>query len=81
VYLTKVKGKNVHCLDRDGKTRVISIDPTEYRFKLALIRRNYDEVLQIIRNSNLVGQAIIAYLQKKGYPEVFNYNIQYILYI
>jgi len=72
VYLTKVKGKNVHCLDRDGKTRIISIDPTEYRFKLALIKRNYDEVLQIIRNSNLVGQAIIAYLQKKGYPEVFN---------
>jgi len=70
VYLTKVKGKNVHCLDRDGKTRVISIDPMEYRFKLALIKRNYDEVLQIIRSSNLVGQAIIAYLQKKGYPEI-----------
>ncbi|RGB25538.1 coatomer WD associated region-domain-containing protein [Rhizophagus diaphanus] len=70
VYLTKVKGKNVHCLDRDSKTRIISIDPTEYRFKLSLIKRNYDEVLQIIRNSNLVGQAIIAYLQKKGYPEI-----------
>ncbi|CAG8565874.1 7824_t:CDS:10 [Paraglomus occultum] len=70
VYLTKVKGKSVYCLDRDGKTRVISIDPTEYRFKVALIKRNYDEVLQIIRNSNLVGQAIIAYLQKKGYPEI-----------
>jgi coatomer protein complex subunit alpha (xenin) len=26
--------------------------------------------LHIIRNSNLVGQSIIAYLQKKGYPEV-----------
>ncbi|CAJ0755331.1 24382_t:CDS:10 [Entrophospora sp. SA101] len=70
IYLTKIKGKNVHCLDRDGKTRVITIDPTEYRFKLSLIKRNYDEVLQIIRNSNLVGQAIIAYLQKKGYPEI-----------
>ncbi|KAG9287253.1 hypothetical protein G9A89_008883 [Geosiphon pyriformis] len=70
IYLTKVKGKNVHCLDRDGKTRVISIDPTEYRFKLSLIQRNHDEVLQIIRTSNLVGQSIIAYLQKKGYPEV-----------
>ena len=46
------------------------IDPTEYRFKLALIGRKYDEVLSIIRSSNLVGQAIIAYLQKKGYPEI-----------
>lgn len=70
VYLTRVKGKNVYCLDRDGKSRVMTIDPTEYRFKLALVRKNYDEVLQIIRNSNLVGQSIIAYLQKKGYAEV-----------
>ncbi|KAJ3116460.1 hypothetical protein HDU96_009623 [Phlyctochytrium bullatum] len=70
VYLTRVKGKNLYCLDRDGKVRVITIDPTEYRFKLALVRRNYDEVLHVIRTSNLVGQAIIAYLQKKGYPEV-----------
>ncbi|KAG0224121.1 hypothetical protein BGX31_008182 [Mortierella sp. GBA43] len=70
IYLTRIKGKNVYCLDRDGKTRTIPIDPTEYRFKQALTKRNYDEVLQIIRNSNLVGQAIIAYLQKKGYPEI-----------
>ncbi|KAJ3109062.1 hypothetical protein HDU97_009180 [Phlyctochytrium planicorne] len=70
IYLTKVKGKNLYCLDRDGKVRVITIDPTEYRFKLALVRKNYDEVLHIIRTSNLVGQSIIAYLQKKGYPEV-----------
>ncbi|KAJ3129796.1 hypothetical protein HK100_008413 [Physocladia obscura] len=70
IYLTKVKGKSLYCLDRDGKIRVIMIDPSEYRFKLALVRRNYDEVLHIIRTSNLVGQSIIAYLQKKGYPEV-----------
>lgn len=70
VYLTKVKGKNVACLDRDGKVRAIAIDPTEYRFKLALVRKNYNEVLHLIRTSNLVGQSIIAYLQKKGYPEV-----------
>ncbi|KAI8613530.1 coatomer WD associated region-domain-containing protein [Chytriomyces sp. MP71] len=70
IYLTKVKGKNLYCLDRDGKIRVIMIDPSEYRFKLALVRRKYDEVMHIIRTSNLVGQSIIAYLQKKGYPEV-----------
>ncbi|KAG0232011.1 hypothetical protein BGW42_008522 [Actinomortierella wolfii] len=70
IYLTRIKGKFVHCLDRDGKTRSIPIDPTEYRFKQALTKKNYDEVLTIIRNSNLVGQSIIAYLQKKGYPEI-----------
>lgn len=70
MYLTRVKGKTVHCLDRNAKPRAIPIDPTEYRFKLALMRKNYDEVLHIIRTSNLVGQSIIAYLQKKGFPEV-----------
>jgi coatomer protein complex subunit alpha (xenin) len=37
---------------------------------LALINRKYDEVLHMVRNAKLVGQSIIAYLQKKGYPEV-----------
>ena len=70
VYLTRVKGKTVHCLDRNAQPKSIPIDPTEYRFKLALMRKNYDEVLHIIRTSNLVGQSIIAYLQKKGFPEI-----------
>jgi coatomer protein complex subunit alpha (xenin) len=50
--------------------QIITISPTEYLFKLALTRRNYEEMLQIIRTSSLVGQSIIAYLQKKGYPEI-----------
>ena len=48
----------------------MNVDTTEYRFKLALINRKYDEVLHMVRNAKLVGQSIIAYLQKKGYPEV-----------
>ncbi|KIV96927.1 hypothetical protein PV10_00740 [Exophiala mesophila] len=70
VYLVKVKGRNVYALDRAAKPKVLSIDPTEYRFKLALVKRNYDEMLQIIKTSSLVGQSIISYLQKKGYPEI-----------
>lgn len=76
VYLTRVKGKVIHCLDRAAKPKTIAIDPTEYRFKLALVRQNYDEVLHIIRTSNLVGQSIIAYLQKKGYPEIALHFVQ-----
>lgn len=70
VYITKVLGKSVYCLDRDGKNRVIQIDTTEYMFKLALIQRKYDEVKIMIRDSQLCGQSIIAYLQQKGFPEV-----------
>ncbi|ROT37874.1 Coatomer, alpha subunit [Sodiomyces alkalinus F11] len=70
VYLVRAKGRNLYCLDRTAKPKILQIDPTEYRFKLALVKRNYEEMLHIIRNSSLVGQSIIAYLQKKGYPEI-----------
>ncbi|KAJ6067101.1 uncharacterized protein N7446_004138 [Penicillium canescens] len=70
VYLVRVKGRNVYALDRNAQPRVLEIDPTEYRFKLSLVKRNYDEMLQIIKTSSLVGQSIISYLQKKGYPEI-----------
>lgn len=70
IYITRIKGQNVFCLDRECKPRIITIDPTEYKFKLALINHYYEEVLYMVRNSHLVGQAIISYLQQKGYPEV-----------
>lgn len=70
MYLVRVKGRHVYCLDRNAQPQILEIDPTEYRFKLALVKRNYDEMLQIIKTSSLVGQSIISYLQKKGYPEI-----------
>ncbi|QRW04959.1 coatomer subunit beta [Ceratobasidium sp. AG-Ba] len=76
VYLTRVKGKQIHYLDRSARPSTLDIDPTEYRFKLALVRNNYEEVLHIIRTSNLVGQSIIAYLQKKGFPEIALHFVQ-----
>lgn len=70
LYITKIVQRQVYCLNRSGEVEVITIDPTEYRFKKSLVNKNFNEVLRIIKNSNLVGQNIIAYLQKKGYPEV-----------
>ncbi|EGN92902.1 hypothetical protein SERLA73DRAFT_65083 [Serpula lacrymans var. lacrymans S7.3] len=76
VYLTRIKGKTVHCLDRSARPRTITFDPTEYRFKLALLRNNYEEMLHIIRTSTLLGQSIIAYLQQKGFPEIALHFVQ-----
>ncbi|KAJ6473546.1 coatomer subunit alpha-2 [Mycena vitilis] len=76
VYLTRVKGKTVHCLDRSARPRTITFDPTEYRFKLALLKNNYEEMLYIIRTSTLLGQSIIAYLQRKGFPEIALHFVQ-----
>ncbi|XP_022914728.1 coatomer subunit alpha [Onthophagus taurus] len=70
IYITRVKGNNVFCLDRECKPRTFTIDPTEFKFKLALIHHKYEDVLYMVKNARLVGQAIISYLQKKGYPEV-----------
>lgn len=70
IYIFRVKNESVYCFDREYNPKILSIDPTEYKFKLALINRKYDEVFQMVRNSKLIGQSIIAYLQKKGYPEV-----------
>ncbi|XP_072959007.1 coatomer subunit alpha-1 [Typha angustifolia] len=70
IYVTKVSRNNIYCLDREGKNKVISVDASEYIFKLALLRKQYDNVMSMIRNSQLCGQAVISYLQQKGYPEV-----------
>ncbi|XP_072987675.1 coatomer subunit alpha-3-like [Typha latifolia] len=70
IYITKVSGSKIYCLDRDGKNRVISIDASEYIFKLALLKKRYDHVMSMIKNSQLCGQAVISYLQQKGFPEV-----------
>ncbi|RAL47359.1 hypothetical protein DM860_013324 [Cuscuta australis] len=69
-YVTKIYGNTIFCLDRDGKNRPILIDSTEYIFKLSLLRKRYDQVMSMIRKSELCGQAMIAYLQQKGFPEV-----------
>ncbi|TKR92815.1 hypothetical protein L596_007393 [Steinernema carpocapsae] len=70
VYIVAVRGERLYCLSREAAPIELTVDSTEYRFKLALINRRYDEVLNMVRGANLVGQSIIAYLQKKGYPEV-----------
>lgn len=70
IYITAVRGNKVFCLDRECKNRVIAINPTEYMFKHALIEKRYHDVLKMVRDANLIGQSIISYLQKKGFPEV-----------
>ncbi|CAA6669873.1 unnamed protein product [Spirodela intermedia] len=70
IYITRVSGNNIYFLDRDGKSGVLTVDASEYIFKLSLLRKRYDLVMSMIRNSQLCGRAVIAYLQQKGYPEV-----------
>jgi coatomer protein complex subunit alpha (xenin) len=70
MYITRVRGNTLYCQDREARPLSLTINPTEHKFKLALINRRYDEVLHMVRHSRLVVQSMIAYVQKKGYPEV-----------
>lgn len=51
--------------------RTITLDPTKYHFKPALLRDNYEEMFHIICASTLLGQSIMVYLQQMGFPEVW----------
>ena len=63
----KVQGDIVQCLDRDGKSKTILVDSTEFMFKAALHRRDLTAVKRIVLSSRNSGHAIIRYLQRKGY--------------
>ncbi|OKP13234.1 hypothetical protein PENSUB_1082 [Penicillium subrubescens] len=70
VYLVRVTGSNLYCLDCNAQPQILSINPAEYRFKLALVTKNHKMMLQAVKNTTLVGLSIISYIQKKGYPEI-----------
>ncbi|PAV66797.1 hypothetical protein WR25_10521 [Diploscapter pachys] len=70
LYILAIRGSTLYCLNREAAPVEVPIDPTEYKFKLALINRKIEDVLQMVKGANLVGQSIIGYLEKKGYPEI-----------
>ena len=70
LYAQRVVRDQLFCLDREARARVLSIDTTEAKFKLALANKRYGQVMKMVRHSRLCGRAIVAYLQSKGFPEV-----------
>ncbi|RKP03275.1 hypothetical protein CXG81DRAFT_9724 [Caulochytrium protostelioides] len=70
IYLLKSDATTILYLDRKPTIQTIRIDPTEYQFKLALTQRRYKTVLELINSNRLMGQSIIAYLQRKNYSQV-----------
>ena len=71
VYLTAVKGGNIYCLDRDCKTRVLNVDTTEYKFKLALVEKKYDEVSYKLHVVMLVIEREGRRGREKNFSDVF----------
>ena len=70
IYISHINNNNVTIIDREGIVKVIAIDATEYRFKLALSQGRTGDIKKIIGEAKILGDSIIAYLQQKGYPEI-----------
>jgi coatomer protein complex subunit alpha (xenin) len=59
VYITKIKGNMIYCLDREVRPRIMNIDATEYKFKLALVNRKYDEVIDRFKILRLFAKILL----------------------
>ena len=49
VYATRVSKDQLFCLDREARSRVLTIDCTEAKFKLALANKKYGQVMHMVR--------------------------------
>ena len=63
-------------INKQGEVFALEINPTEYRFKLALHNRRYNEVSSILEGGKLCGNSIVNYLQKKNFPEIALYFVE-----
>ncbi|PHJ21160.1 coatomer subunit alpha, partial [Cystoisospora suis] len=70
VYIFKVQRGMYYYLDRRVGVHVEPLNCQEYLFKLALHRKQFSQVALFVRNGQLCGNTLIAYLKNKGYPEV-----------
>eukprot|EP01071_Lankesteria_metandrocarpae_P006581 Lankesteria_metandrocarpae@DN4409_c0_g1_i1.p1 len=69
-YIFKVEGSRMYYINRHNQVRIDPLNSTEFLFKLALQKQNFEHVALYIKNGRLCGNAVIGYLTRKGYPEV-----------
>jgi len=50
--------------------QIFEINNTDYMFKIALMKKNLQEVKDILGQGNLCGRSIISYLKEKEYSEI-----------
>ena len=68
--------KTILSVDRSGKLIRTEVSSVEYRFKLALHNKRFSEVKEILEGGGLAGNAIIKYLQDRGFPEIALYFVE-----
>jgi coatomer protein complex subunit alpha (xenin) len=56
IYVKSVKGKKVLWMESEWKKRIIRIDNKELKLKLEIIKRKYEELINMVSNDSMVGQ-------------------------
>lgn len=70
VYLSFYLRNQIYAITRDGEMEIFPVDNTDYLFKLALHRKNLQEVKEILSKGTLCGRSIVCYLKEQGYAEI-----------
>jgi len=68
LYITDIKDKKIHCLNRKGQLKQIPIDPREFNFKQAVVRGDRAGIMNSLRQLKNLSRAEISFLVKKGFP-------------
>ncbi|KAG5468074.1 hypothetical protein LSCM4_01163 [Leishmania orientalis] len=70
VYLVRAVGDTIYVLTRDGRVLRKELDNAELNFKLKLLQQSYRDLIRIIQQGKLKGQALVGYLHKHGHSEI-----------
>ena len=71
IYLVRAQGNEIAYIERgENKLNAMQIDSVEYRFKLALLAEKWNEVIKSVKTTVTTGQALVSYLQQRGYSEI-----------
>lgn len=70
IYLTGLCEQTLYGLNRRSDIIIQWIDMNEIIFKISLERNDLDMMIKIISSGALIGQSVISYLHKNGYPQL-----------
>mmetsp|Transcript_56439 Transcript_56439/g.121103 ORF Transcript_56439/g.121103 Transcript_56439/m.121103 type:complete len:1219 (-) Transcript_56439:381-4037(-) len=70
IYIQRIARHHMYYVDRDNQVHKDRLNSAEYLFKLALHKRQFNDVKTWIKNGRLCGNVVIGYLKKQGFPEI-----------
>ncbi|CAG9323393.1 unnamed protein product [Blepharisma stoltei] len=76
IYLVSIDDKEAVGVDREGDIVKLPTSNLEYRFKLALHCKRYNEVKLILESGGLIGNGVVKYLQDRGFSEIALYFVE-----